>query len=117
MSIPENFSPAVVAISPPLGHEEAVARITEYGNDSFVGLVGMVFASVKQLKLALNELGWNVQTAKKPMMESPNAETIKLIVLSPSGTEYNFIVNEISGTFVRVVNCVCRQVGDAVEEQ
>jgi hypothetical protein len=108
MSIPENLSPAIGALTVPPTIEDATARIVEFTIEHpITGLIGLLFAGTDQFKQAMLECGWTLDEIE-PFMSSKTATTY-LGVAKRKGKLMRFLLHSYrhddGDQNVRVINC------------
>lgn len=114
--ITDDVMPATAYMYPPADLDEAAARISNFssaGQGTFYGLIGLVFESVEQFRMAMVELGWNVRA--EIVMDSGRVKTWKATAMCQDGTEYRFILNEAPRR-MDVSNCKLMKIGDKADK-
>jgi hypothetical protein len=114
--ITDDIMPATAYLYPPASVDEASARISNFssaGQGTFYGLIGLVFESVDQFRMAMVELGWNIRA--EIVMDSGRVKTWKATALGQDGTEYRFLLNEAPRR-MDVLNCKLMKIGDMADK-
>ena len=116
--IRDNVHPLTALMAPPESQEDAVARVSELGSHSLMGLAGAVFRDSSQIRKALSECGYHAKP--KLVLDSGRIKTIELQVegyatMAGEGWEYRMVVTEIAGQWARVDNCKLTKFGPGAD--
>jgi len=100
--IPINQTPALAGKIPPLNDEEAAARATEMTLEGIEGLVGSIWKNIEQLRRAMLEAGWKLES---PVYgESPAAVTWVGKAIRRERM-IKMVMNSYGGGYVEICNC------------
>lgn len=112
--IRDDIQPLTAFQAPPEGLDEAVARVSNFGAETFYPLIGMVFDSVAQFRMAMFECRWN--TTFDVVMEAGRVVLHKATAVGADGTTWKFFLLEIGPHHMRVEVCKLIKQGDGVNK-
>lgn len=111
----DDLQPLTAFNAPPKDLDEATARVSNFGAETFYPLTGMVFQSVAQFRAAMTECRWNMTIDS--VMESGRVSLHKATAINTDGTTWKFYLLQVGPEFMRVEICKLTKEGDGVDKE